>query len=638
MARDTNKTVQPDLWAQEATNSLRLKPYRGVGINSSWLTKSLEKLINRHPAKYLPALLLGAGLFVWFLNLPLINVDRMNDLGLISVLPPGAFIALALIALSFSLLLTAPKLNTVMIFIHMAVLVFMLYGITAIIETIPRFSPSWRHAGVIDYIMRNEAVNPRIDAYFNWPGFFIMGALITQVAGLESSIPFLQWAPVFFQLIYLGPLWMIYTSLTTSRRLVWFGILIFYLTNWVGQDYFSPQAMNFFYFLVIIAILVKWFRKSEITLPKIGEWKLVQKQPKIQALIRSIFHGETANPDGISPLQKSFFLLMIVLIYFVSITSHQLTQFAVLISVVLLLIFQRIAPKILPVIMLVLSGMWIAYMASAFMAGRLAGMLEAFGQLENALDANLVDRMNGSPGHMQVTQIRLVLTLGVWLAALIGFVRQWLRSSFETSAALLISAPFPLLIMQTYGGEMLMRIFMFSLPFAAYLAAAIIFPMVKDPPSWRYTVVIGLVSALLIGVFWIGRYGNEKMEYFTPAELLAVEFTYQHAEPGSLIASITTNLPYKYRNYENYKYARLEKDVVKGDLVALLTTMKNPKYDHTYLLFTRAQEAYIEMYYGVGTIDLTQLENQLLLDPTVKVIYANADAKILEYTNVKEGN
>lgn len=635
MDQETNKPIQPDLWAQEASESLRLKPIPGVEFTSRWLSISWEKLKSQHPAEYLPVLLLVSGIVIWFFTLPLINVNLMNDLGLVSVLPPGTFIALALMTISFSLLVTAPKLNTAMIFIHMAVLVIMLYGITAVIEVIPRFSPSWRHAGIIDYIIRNEMVNPRIDAYFNWPGFFIMGALITQIAGLDSSVLFLQWAPVFFQLIYLGPLWMIYTSLTNSRRLVWFGIWIFYLTNWVGQDYFSPQAMNFFYFLVIVAILVKWFRKNEIILPKIAESKLVKKLPKIQSLITQIFHGENPSPSLISPLQKAFFLLMIVLIYFVSITSHQLTQFAILMSIVLLLMFQRIAPKILPVVMLILSGMWIAYMASAFMAGRLAGMLEAFGQLENALDANLVDRMNGSPGHMVVTQIRLVLTLGVWLAALIGFVRQWLRGTFETSAALLVAAPFPLLIMQTYGGEMLMRIYMFSLPFAAYLAAAIIFPLIKDPPSWRYTAAIGLVSAALIVVFWYGRYGNERMEYFTPAELQAVEFTYDHAEPGSLIASVTTNLPYKYINYEQYKYARLEKDVVKGDFVALIATMKNPKFDHTYLLITRAQEAYMEMYYGVGTVDLTRLENQLLLDPTARVIFINEDAKILEFTNTE---
>ncbi|MHB8114514.1 MAG: hypothetical protein ACYDHA_13800, partial [Bellilinea sp.] len=433
--------------------------------------------------------------------------------------------------------------------------------------------------------------------------------------------------------LYMGPLWMIYNSLTSSRRLVWFGIWVFYLVNWVGQDYFSPQAMNFFYFLVILAILLRWFRSSEVTIPRLVNGKLLQKIPKIQGAITQVFTSEKAPPAPTSLTQKAFFLLMMVVIYFVSVTSHQLTQFAILFSVLLLLIFQRITPKALPIIMLVLSGMWIAYMASAFMAGRLKGMLEAFGQLETALDANLVNRMNGSPGHMVVTQLRLGLTLGVWLAAMLGFVRQWIRGTLETSAALLVAAPFPLLIMQTYGGEMLMRIYMFSLPLAAFLAAALIFPIIKEPPSWRYTVAVGLASAVLLGVFWFGRYGNERMEYFTPAEVAAVEFTYQHAEPGSLIATVTTNLPYKYINYEKYKYVKLEKDLVLGDMVSLFTTLKNPKYDHAYLLLTRAQEAYVEMYYDPGLIDFEKLENQLLFDPQIKVIYTNPDAKILEITN-----
>ena len=578
-------------------------------------------------------ILMVVGSAIWLISLPRVNVAGMNDLGLVSALPITAWIALGLLAASFSMALTAPKVNSVLILFHMIILVFMLYGITAIAETMPRFGPSWRHAGVIDYIIRNENVNPRIDAYFNWPGFFIMGGLITQIAGLDSAVYFLKWSPFFFQLLYMGPLWMIYNSLTGSRRLVWFGIWVFYLVNWVGQDYFSPQAMNFFYFLVILAILLRWFRNPEVTLPRLINGKLLQKMPKIQGFITRLFTSENTPPVQATLVQKSFFLLMIVLIYFVSITSHQLTQFAILFSVLLLLIFQRITPKALPVIMLVLSGMWIAYMASAFMAGRLKGMLEAFGQLETALDANLVNRMNGSPGHMVVTQIRLVLTLGIWLAAMLGFVRQWLRGTLETSAALLVAAPFPLLVMQTYGGEMLMRIYMFSLPLAAFLAAALIFPIIKEPPSWRYTAAVGLVSAVLIGMFWFGRYGNERMEYFTPAEVEAVEFTYQHAEPGSLIATVTTNLPYKYIDYEKYKYVKLEKDLVLGDMVSLFTTLKNPKYEHAYLLLTRAQEAYVEMYYDAGLIDFAKLENQLLLDSQIKVIYANPDAKILEITN-----
>ncbi|MHB0989054.1 MAG: hypothetical protein ACYC3P_10390 [Bellilinea sp.] len=633
MTDQTQKPVERKLLAQAASEPLRLRQLALPGASFHFLEWVKTWIKKWQPSQVLPIILMVVGSAAWLFSLPQVNLDRMNDLGLVSTLPITAWIALGLLAVSFSLVLTAPKVNSVLILFHMIILVFMLYGITAIVETVPRFGPSWRHAGVIDYILRNENVNPRIDAYFNWPGFFIMGGLIAQIAGLDSAIYFLKWSPFFFQLLYMGPLWMIYNSLTRSRRLVWFGIWVFYLVNWVGQDYFSPQAMNFFYFLVILAILLRWFRSTEVTIPRLVNGKFLQRMPKIQGFITRLFTSEKATSVPTSLTQKSFFLLMIVLIYFVSITSHQLTQFAILFSVLLLLIFQRITPKTLPTIMLVLSGMWIAYMASAFMAGRLKGMLEAFGQLETALDANLVNRMNGSPGHMVVTQLRLVLTLGVWLAAMLGFVRQWVRGLRETSAALLVAAPFPLLIMQTYGGEMLMRIYMFSLPLAAFLAAALIFPIIKEPPSWRYTAVVGLVSAGLLVVFWFGRYGNERMEYFTPAEVEAVEFIYQHAEPGSLIATVTTNLPYKYINYEKYKYVKLEKDLVLGDMVSLFTTLKNPKYDHAYLLLTRAQEAYVEMYYDPGLIDFAKLENQLLFDPQIKVIYTNPDAKILEITN-----
>lgn len=635
MTDQTQKPVERKLIAQAAAEPLRLGQLPLPGASSHFLELVRIRIKKWQPSQVLPILLMAIGSAVWLFSLPQVNVEQMNDLGLVSVIPPTGWTALALLAVSFSLILTAQKVNSVLIFFHVVILVFMLYGITAIVETVPRFGPSWRHAGVIDYILRNENVNPRIDAYFNWPGFFIMGGLITQIAGLDSAVYFLKWSPFFFQLLYMGPLWMIYNSLTSSRRLVWFGIWVFYLVNWVGQDYFSPQAMNFFYFLVILAILLRWFRSSEVSLPGWLNGKFLQRMPRIQGFITRLLTSEKTLPVSTSLTQKAFFLLMIVLIYFVSITSHQLTQFAILFSVLLLLLFQRITPRALPIIMLVLSGMWIAYMASAFMAGRLKGMLEAFGQLETALDANLVNRMSGSPGHMVVTQLRLGLTLSVWLAAMLGFVRQWLRGTLETSAALLVVAPFPLLIMQTYGGEMLMRIYMFSLPLAAFLAAALIFPIIKEPPSWRYTAAVSLVSAVLLGVFWFGRYGNERMEYFTLAEVEAVEFTYQHAEPGSLIATVTTNLPYKYINYEKYKYVKLEKDLVLGDMVSLFTTLKNPKYDHAYLLFTRAQEAYVEMYYDPGLIDFEKLENQLLLDPQIKVIYTNPDAKILEITNLE---
>src|SRR5215813_693656 len=124
----------------------------------------------------------------------------------------------------------------------------------------PRFSIVYRHAGYTEYIMRTGGVDPALDAYFSWPGFFSLNALITKLAGYPDVLNYAMWAPVFYNVFYFGPLYMLFTSFTNNKRIVYLAIWFFYLTNWIGQDYFSPQGLNFFLYLVIIAILVKWFK------------------------------------------------------------------------------------------------------------------------------------------------------------------------------------------------------------------------------------------------------------------------------------------------------------------------------------------------------------------------------------------
>ena len=40
--------------------------------------------------------------------------------------------------------------------------------------------------------------------------------------------------------------------------MVWTGIWLFALGNWIGQDYFSPQAFAFFLYLVVVLVVVRW--------------------------------------------------------------------------------------------------------------------------------------------------------------------------------------------------------------------------------------------------------------------------------------------------------------------------------------------------------------------------------------------
>ena len=65
------------------------------------------------------------------------------------------------------------------------------------------------------------SVNGQIDAYFSWPGFFGLGALLTQAAGLDSPMSMANWSPLVLNLLYALPLLVIFRWATDDTRLQW---------------------------------------------------------------------------------------------------------------------------------------------------------------------------------------------------------------------------------------------------------------------------------------------------------------------------------------------------------------------------------------------------------------------------------
>ncbi|HET7093206.1 MAG TPA: hypothetical protein VFI22_07010, partial [Thermomicrobiales bacterium] len=193
-------------------------------------------------AEFAPAALAVGALALWATSLGAIQIDRIDDLGLISALPAPFFAALIMLTVGYCWTLRQRPLSLPLLALHVVLLIVMLYGVASAVEGLPRYHSVWKHFGVIDYIQRTGQVNPRIDAYFNWPGFFILFAFIADIAGLRDWPQFANWIPVFLNLLYLGPLLVILRTATKDVRLIWLAIWLFYLTNWIQQDYFSPQG------------------------------------------------------------------------------------------------------------------------------------------------------------------------------------------------------------------------------------------------------------------------------------------------------------------------------------------------------------------------------------------------------------
>lgn len=570
-------------------------------------------------------------LALWALSLEQIDVRQMTDLGLVSVLPLGVYMALALLIVSFGLALKQQRLVPPVLLAHVVVLIVILYGTTTLVEEVPRFAVTWRHVGFTEYIMRTGGVDGNLDAYFNWPGFFALSAFATQIAGFSGAISLTAWASVIFNLLYVGPLLLILRSATDDQRLVWLSVWFFYLSNWVAQDYFAPQAMNYFFHLVIVAVLLTWFKRTApvpatalIWLKRLVPWGWA-RQHIAQWL------QPASQPNALSrPWQRMWLLGLILTLYVVVAASHQLTPFFTLGVVAGLVVLGRVSPRTLPILMVIIVGTWISFMTVAFLSGHLNMITEGLGKVSSNVGQSVTKRLQGSPEHVFVVRMRVVMTLAIWGIALVGALRRMRQGYYDLSFVVLAVTPFVFVAVQSYGGELLLRSYLFALPGLVFFAAAAFLPKQRHGMRWRTVGGTMLASAALLCGFLFARYGNERMDYFTAGEVEAVRHVYTEAQAGTRLVTGAWNLPWKYEAYDKYVYTeQVPPEILETtDVAALVQLLTSDDYPATYFIVTRSQIAAVDLFSGLPADALGRLERALKASDKVKVVYSNPDATI----------
>jgi hypothetical protein len=568
----------------------------------------------------------------------------MSGLGLISVLPPQTLVAMALHAAGFIAALNQKKIPTPLVLLQLMTWVLMLHGFNALVAPEPVFGVAWRHAGITDYIIQNGALDPSIDAYFSWPGFFGLSALATRIAALASPVQLIAWSPPFFNFLYLAPLALIYKSASSDKRTVWLALWLFYTTNWIGQDYFSPQAFAYFAYLLVLGILLKWF-VSDQRIPqgrlrrRIGPGRRTFGRPPATDLIDL---GDSLTNQ--TRAQRFLAAAVLIVVFAATVASHQLTPFALLVSAALLATPRLITLRSLPVLMAVMVGVWISYMAVTFLAGHAEMVFKPLGLKESAA-VNVQGRLQGSSEHVVVVYTRLAMAAIVWLLAAVGALRGRRHLHRYLACLALTVAPFPLLVLQPYGGEMLLRVYLLSLPFCAlFLAALLTTPRSGATLGAPRVLVAILVIAVLTGGFLVSRYGNQTIDVFTPQEVEGVSQLYRLAPKGSLLLAGDGNLPWKYRDYGGYEYKTLDeyrldfgsKDRLAGSVASIMDARSGSQ---AFLIVTRSQRETVKLL-GVrppskGPVDiadgdqwLTHLETALQSSPEFDVLFQNRDSTI----------
>lgn len=157
------------------------------------------------PRVAVPIVLGICAIVIWLASLQNVDLRQMTDLGLISVLPAQYFVALGCLAVGFCVLWRSQWIRSWLPLAYILILLLMLYATAPIVEGTPRFESTYKHLGVAETIERTGTIFPEVDAYFNWPGFFILVAYVTELADAENAFSVAKWAPLIFNLLYLGP-------------------------------------------------------------------------------------------------------------------------------------------------------------------------------------------------------------------------------------------------------------------------------------------------------------------------------------------------------------------------------------------------------------------------------------------------
>lgn len=600
-----------------------LEPPPPAGPDGSDDAPQLDLPATAQPLFHLLFLGLAAGLWLWALLAT--NVADIGAYGLLSALHPTFYVALGVLTVGF-LCGVGGGTRSRYLAGYLVLFILVAHATPVLVYGTLRYAWAWKHVGVVDYYLRHHAVDPQLTflpVYQNWPGFFGLATTFTGAAGFGSALSFAAWAPPLFELANLAAVWVIVSSLTHDRRVQWTACWFFLIANWVGQDYFSPQAFVFLLYLVVVGIALRSLSKHPPA-PRI-----------LRKLVRPL-RATAAMPEPTTATSSTLGTVLVLCVMFAAVaTSHPLTPIVLTTALVGLVLLGVLRVWILPVIMGAMTVGWLLTGAHTYFESNTTSIFKGLGSFSTNVSSNLVQLSHVDAAQRLVAQMGRVQVATIAVLALLGFARRIVRGNWDAAAAVLLVSPVVILVGGNYDGEALFRVFLFALPFAAFFLALYLYPSTDAGRRWFTTALAVVVSGFVLTGFLFAYYGKEAWSYFSPAEIRAAKVVYDHAPPHSLLVEGTTDFPNQFKDVERFTYVAIASEpesssdaVVRRPVARLTEWLSNPRYRAGYVIITRAQK---EQEDALGPLDrgaLTHIERALLASPKFRVLYHDRDASV----------
>jgi hypothetical protein len=287
------------------------------------------------PGRLAPILPAVVAVAVWRLSLLHLDVSHLGDYGLPPALPLTWYLALAIAVLGAVWSISRRRTSRLLAFSCLAVTALIVFATIPAVSAQPHYAWVYKRIGVVRLLEAHGSANRSIDIYNRWPGFFALAAAFSTVAGQANPVTYAGWADFVFVILDLLLVMAAVKAVARDFRVAAGAGLLFTLTDWVGQTYYSPQAFASVLALAVVAIALR-----HLAVRDVGGHR------RLAGLLERVGRARQLPIVAAGPERwpRWAALTAVLGLDAAVVASHQLTPYVLLVSLALLLALGLIRP------------------------------------------------------------------------------------------------------------------------------------------------------------------------------------------------------------------------------------------------------------------------------------------------------
>ena len=499
-------------------------PIRRKAVGSSPNPEFVAPSHRSPPLNFLliSALVAAAGL--WALAVAQARGHTVGSYGLLPVLGSSFLVAAVLtigvLAVALRFIRTAWPAAVA----ALGLLLFEFSAAPIMLASTPLGTYTYKHFGVVDYIVHGGSLRDSLDIYQQWPGFFAAAAGLVRLSG-RGPLAYANWAELLFEALNAVVIFAIARRFSQGHPVVpYVTVLLFETANWEGQIYYSPQTMAFLLALFFQFFLLSLLEPARLRRPlSHRRWLTV---PPLES-------QQGGQNDNLGMVR----VVGIIAVFGAIVITHQLTPYVVFSGVACLWALGVL--RHWPVV-LTLAMMLVIYTLLHLPAVDHNQLLTGFSFGKSV--GGPPPLASSSPQQALAGVLAKAIGLGIWGATGVCVLSYWRRLGVIVIPVILAFAPLFFLLITDYDGEVIYRVFLFSSPWCALIIAMRLATLVRMP-ILRWTALGFWALFAALGSAQAADFGMYPMSLVTPGEISASAYFLEHAPPKAVLVLAAASFP-----------------------------------------------------------------------------------------------